>query len=180
MDWIGDSSSPDQSSDSRTACDISTHCMEADVVSIDDGLRSLFVKNMQDADSVSVETGLTALGVPDLNMCMLGQDVWVEMKATSGWSVTLRPEQIAWAERRIRHGGAVFLAVRRRHEGGPRKGGPEDQLWVYWGGQTRQVSDLGLKDGPPPLLMESGGPMKWRWDMVSALLFSPRRASARR
>ena len=113
-------------------------------MSIDDGLRPLICRNLRTVDWQSIESGLTGLGIPDLNGCVDGHEFWVECKATSAWAVAIDTEQIMWAERRIRHGGRVFLAVRRRHDGGPRKGPAVDELWFFWGGHTRHVAQYGL------------------------------------
>ncbi len=138
---------------------------------IDGGLRQLFRRYLPEPDYATIETGLVSLGVPDLNACLNGAEVWIEMKVCSGWSVTIRPEQSAWAERRIRHGGRVFLAVRRKHDGGPRKGPPVDELWIFHGRDAATVRKEGLLSGPP-LLRSSGGPQLWDWRRVSQILFN--------
>ena len=143
-------------------------------MSIDDGLRPLIREHLPTVDWQSIESGLTGQGIPDLSGAHPDcGDFWVECKATSAWSVSVRVEQVAWAERRIRHGGRVFLAVRRRHDGGLRKGPAVDELWLYWGGHTRHVRrhglgnpDAGVTYVASPLLVERGGPSRWDWSRV--------------
>jgi len=128
--------------------------------------------HVRDAHWQRVETGEMGRGVPDLNGCMNGVEIWAELKFTRIWSVNVRPEQVAWIERRVRAGGRVFLIVRRRHSGGPVKGSPEDEMLIYSGDCTRVVAALGILRGPPPLLRESGGPSCWDWGRVRDVLFT--------
>lgn len=138
---------------------------------IDGGLWGVISERMRHVHFQRIETGGTGRGIPDVNGCLGGVEVWLELKATDAWSVGIRPEQIGWAERRLRAGGRVFLATRRRTEGGPRKGAAVDELWIHRGQDIRHVSDLGLRGGPPPLLVSGGGPSVWPWPTVEKLLF---------
>lgn len=141
----------------------------------DDGLRPIFKSNLERMrfHCQSVETGGTGSGVPDTNYCRDGVEGWIEYKATSGWTVDLRPEQIGWVERRVRCGGRVWIAVRRRHDGGPRRGPPCDELYMFPGALVRPARLEGLRstrlaaDLFGPL---DGGPSRWDWDAVAALL----------
>jgi Holliday junction resolvase len=141
---------------------------------IDDGLWTEIREHTRgmSIDWMRVENGLTMLGVPDLNGCRGGVETWVELKATSAWSVRIRPEQVGWAERRMRSGGRVFLATRRHHSGGPRKGEAVDELWLHHGRDTRHVMKMGLDACPPPLLRSSGGPGRWSWSQLVEILFT--------
>ena len=122
-------------------------------------------------DWVRIESGMTGSGIPDLNGCKDGVEVWLELKATCAWSVGISSEQVGWAERRIRRGGRVLLATRRRHDGGPRKGPPVDELWLHAGYDIRHVMDHGLQLSPPPLLLSEGGPSRWDWNQFIRLVF---------
>jgi hypothetical protein len=118
----------------------------------------------------SIETGSTGRGIPDSNGCYNGVEFWCELKSTSGYAVVIRPEQIGWAERRIRAGGRVFLLTRRKAIAGPKKGPAVDELWVHNGALARDVSRAGLKDGPLPLYRGTGGPARWDWNTILRLL----------
>ena len=146
-------------------------------MSDDGGLRRLFQTNVTPGHLQPVETGLISTGVPDMNFCVDGAEGWVEMKQTDGWAVTLEPEQISWLCRRARNGGRVFVAVRRWHDGGPRKGRPVDELWLLRGEYAPDLRSMGLRwvgTHEPltgPLLGRwTGGPAHWNWFMVRLLL----------
>lgn len=128
-------------------------------MSVDDGLRVLFRKNIPRCHWQSVETGFTSRGVPDSNFCLDGFEGWVEFKSVRrGWIVPLRPEQIAWLITREKHGGRTFVAVRRRTEGA-------DELWIFRGKYARELRDYGLRH-PQELLTTAGGPSRWDWEKV--------------
>lgn len=146
---------------------------------IDGGLRGLFTKYIPEAHWQSIETGGTGRGVPDTNYCIRspgpgarGVEGWVEFKVTSTYSVgTMRPEQVGWIHKRARYGGRVFVAVRRQHEGGPRKGHPVDELWLIEGGGIMSLAQEGLvADRVWTLHVSSGGPSAWNWLQVAAIL----------
>lgn len=140
----------------------------------DGHLRQLFQKHIPDFHWQGIETGSTGRGIPDMNYCFDGIEGWVENKLTSTRAVDLRPEQISWMERRTRRGGRTFVAVRRKHAGGPRKGPPVDELWIYPGSLARDlyVKGLDAEDGPYPLLYSGGGPAKWGWEYVRTALLN--------
>jgi hypothetical protein len=48
-------------------------------------------------------------GIPDVNICYFGIDVWVETKVAKMRQVMLRPEQHAWMTRRAVAGGCCFV-----------------------------------------------------------------------
>jgi hypothetical protein len=92
----------------------------------DAGLPHLIQTNLPLVDWARVETWAVGPGMPDLNGCYLGQDVWVECKATYGWMVSrVRIPQVAWLERRARAGGRCWVAVRQR-------GSRRDSLWLLF------------------------------------------------
>lgn len=52
-------------------------------------------------------------GIPDLNMCYEGVEVWVETKVVhSKTMVEVRPSQVAWHLQRHMHGGRTFFMIR--------------------------------------------------------------------
>lgn len=128
---------------------------------MDGDLRILFRKNMPAGQWTTVETGGTAQGVPDSEFCFpLGAQGWVEHKKSDGWAVKIRPEQIGWILRRVRMGGRVFVAIRRKR----------DELWLVRGRDVEILLDGGLRAISAPLGVWSGGPGRWDWAEVQKLL----------
>jgi len=125
---------------------------------IDGGLRLLFAKNIA-GHWQSVETFATGRGVPDANYCLDGAEGWVEFKRVNGWQVEVRPEQVAWAERRRRNGGRVFLAARKAKF-----------LWLFDGADVRLVMGPAGVRSNAVLLHAAGGPQKWPWAAIRDLL----------
>lgn len=132
----------------------------------DGDLRRLFREHLSQFHWVSIETGACAPGTPDSNFCREGSEGWVEFKQTSGWTVPLRPAQIAWLDRRGRAGGRVYVAVRRRTA-------DIDELWLLEGSAARQLRAGGLRGGHV-LGVWSEGPSSWDWDAVAAVLVGNR------
>ena len=130
---------------------------------IDGGLRPLFRLKILTFDWQSVETGGTGRGIPDSNFCAPGGiEGWVEYKATASNQIGLRPEQIGWILRRVRHGGRVWVAVRQRRTG-------EDRLWLLPGrlADARLLSADSVQSAAPRW---DGGPSRWDWDAVASAL----------
>lgn len=137
---------------------------------IDGGLRALFKDKFPDWFWQSVEIGAIGVGVPDTHFLAPGGiSGWVEFKATDTMSVTFRPGQVPWIHRYGRLGGRACVAVRRRHGGGPRKGEPVDELYIFGAGDVVRLAQEGLT-GPTPRLVCRGGVRRWDWDAVRAVL----------
>lgn len=124
----------------------------------------------------SVETGLTQAGVPDSEGAYRGAQWWIECKATSGWAVGLEVFQIGWHLRRAREGGTSFVAVRRATTAGPRRGAAVDELWLFRGSDVAELKNKGLRGGSQALGKWSGGPSRWNWGEVLAVLTQRRPA----
>ena len=139
---------------------------------MDGGLRKLFREKFAEAHWNSIETGMTGLGIPDSEYCFppLGLSGWVEFKLTRAIAVRIAPEQVAWAERRIRTGGRCWLAVRKQALAGPRRIAA-DALFLYWGTQVRDVLHNGLWVRPMGGTWE-GGPAQWDWAKIKLGLIS--------
>ena len=54
----------------------------------------------------------TSNGIPDINLCARGLEIWLELKA-EGKHPLLRPEQAAWITRRELCGGRALVLHRR-------------------------------------------------------------------
>lgn len=80
-----------------------------------------FVSNRPQAWHVQCIESTTGRGIPDINLCANGLDIWLEFKA-EGKRPQLRPEQIAWISRREASGGRAF-ALHRQTDG----------MWALYG-----------------------------------------------
>jgi hypothetical protein len=139
-------------------------------VTVDAGLRKIFADNLRSAQWQSVETWSTGSGTPDAEYCFPGGfQGWVEYKRTAATAVRIASEQVAWAERRARMGGRIFLAVRKLCPAGPRRK-PADELFLYLGRDIRKVYEEGL--AVVPLDRWPGGPARWDWAQVQHYLTS--------
>lgn len=136
---------------------------------IDGGLRLQFRVHLRDFHWLTIETGAVSMGVPDAEFCCSGITGWIEYKRTATNAVAIRPEQVAFAERRARAGGRTFLAVRLVHPGGPRKGPAEDRLLLFRGTAARILAVAGLREAQA-LGTWPGGPAAWDWPRVRELL----------
>lgn len=142
-------------------------------MSDDGGLKQLLPSHLiQGIHWQRIESALTGGGIPDL--CAQpqgGREFWVEAKQTKEWAVTLRPDQVGWALCRIRHGGRVLIAVRRRCDAGPRRPAA-DELWLLRGSFAREAKRGGLRALPPAAILGTwpGGPSRWDWSEVRRLL----------
>ena len=147
----------------------------------DQGLPAIFRDHMPRVDWQRIETGAMGPGTPDLNGCLDGTEVWVECKATFGWTLSsLTPQQNAWLSRRSRKGGRCFVAVRQLGRGKLFRtaAGPitkRDSLWLFSAGASKALLDGVALDEvrPPELLLAAfgGGPANWKWGEVEELLF---------
>lgn len=120
-------------------------------MAIDGGLRKLFHDKIK-GHWQAIETGGVGKGVPDSNFCIDGVEGWIEFKKTDHWKPVIRPEQMAWIHRRVRAGGNVWIAVRRK----------KDELWLVQGKWVVELHDLGLK-GVEALHWSDNN---WDWDYI--------------
>lgn len=139
---------------------------------IDGGLRKLFQQHLPMFHWQAIETGMTGRGIPDINYCHEGVEGWLECKQTGGWAVGLRPEQVAWLDRRARARGRCWVAVRRKHALGPRREAV-DELWLVRGSGVLVLAKGGLRDALANLVVDGiwvGGPARWDWTAVRKVL----------
>ena len=125
----------------------------------DGELRKIFRKHLTGFDLLSVETGGTTSGVPDLNYARGDIEGWVECKKADHWRCTIRPMQIGWCERRLRHNKRVFCAVRR----------DDTELWLFHASQMRHLTTERI-DTLPHLGKWTGGAARWDWGAIAKLL----------
>jgi hypothetical protein len=141
---------------------------------IDGALNVHFQKHLPLWHWMRVENSGIGRGVPDMNGCYQGTEVWLELKATAGWVVQIEPWQAAWAERRARVGGRVFFVVRRHCKAGPRRKAA-DELFIYGASQARALRERGLKRVKPLGYWPGPHPADWAWSEIEKILLaSPR------
>lgn len=132
---------------------------------MDGELRRKFREHLPMVQWSTIETSQTEPGTPDLHGCYLGRDAWVEAKLTSGFAVHVKPTQVVWHTLRDAAGGSSFFAVRRH------KRFKFDELYLVEGRHAGRLKGVGLS-GVPHLGMFPGGPARWDWGRVLALLFA--------
>lgn len=79
-----------------------------------------------------------SVGVPDLNVCHQGKEIWFEIKwiidfprkAATGVRVPFRPQQPLWADLRTRAGGDVRVLTRV----------------TFWGWAAHKFTDVDFRD----------------------------------
>lgn len=141
---------------------------------IDGGLRAIFRTKLPRFHWQSVESLGTGKGTPDSNYCFDGVDGWIEMKKTDANKVkSMKPEQVAWAERRLRAGGLTFFAVRETKKASGLYA-DLDALWLIRGRGGRSLYIGGLSGVSPEDLAGRwpGGPRGWDWWAISRILTS--------
>ena len=91
-------------------------------------------------------------GVPDVVLCdEFGQFHFIELKATAGNAVDLRPHQVAWL---TNHGHASVWVMVKKHK---TKNQPE-QLFLYPGSEAVDLKLEGLKVEPA---LHMAGTVDW-------------------
>ena len=115
-----------------------------------------------------IESGETASGIPDLNGCHAGVEIWVELKSMErGLKIPgYTSFQCGWLLRRSRVGGRSYLAVRiqKRTWG--------DGIIIWPGSAAREVMDQGLRAEALSVICMKNGVS---WADVSECLFGPDR-----
>lgn len=140
----------------------------------DGGLRKIFRDKLEEPDWQPIETGDLYPGVPDMNGCWSGREIWIEFKQTTHWQLSFRPEQVSWIHRRTRAGGLCWIAVRRnwRNTRGRQKSSISDELWVIPGSDIIAAATGGLRSTESSRWVHwSGGPSEWPWGTIQNMLF---------
>ena len=94
-----------------------------------------------------IETGITGAGVPDVNGCLDGKEVWVELKRVKGRQIGLRPMQIAWLATRTKYGGRYYVLAKK-----------DKTIKLYSVDSLEQIKSLTWDSSP---LVELQSPFKW-------------------
>ena len=120
-------------------------------------LFQLIKNNLKNTHFTRIESH-TELGIPDVNACHNGQEVWLELKANSRKDLGLSKYQIVWMKKRIKHGGNVWIMNRPLL----------DKTLRIYSPSTIDPGSLTSVHEQPTLVL---GPTKINWDQVMDLLF---------
>lgn len=132
----------------------------------DGGLRPMFRKRLPQFFWNVIESPISGGGLPDHYWCCKGVNGWNEYKATNGYAIRFRPEQIGWHERLHRAGGRSFIIIRRLNK-------EADELWIYHGTSAHLLQQYGL-NRVPFVAKYIGGPIRWNWDDIEETLLRQR------
>ena len=117
-----------------------------------------------------IETGGTGKGIPDVNFCWKGIEVWIELKIVKGKRILLAPEQVAWMFRRTKVGGRCWIMARDIADG-PRKG-KYDRIYLWSGEHAGEVLENGVQTDHARVFERP-----YDWDaIINTLLDAPRGA----
>jgi len=109
-------------------------------------------------------------GIPDINMCVNGTELWIETKVFS-WpkryntniAITFQPFQLPWLRERISAGGRCLVVARERH----------NKLVFVFGSQaikeTGSVLVKGRRTGVSTILQSNAEAFKDRADFIGTL-----------
>ena len=60
----------------------------------------------------SIESEATSAGVPDLNACKGGKEIWIELKSGRLTTSSIKPGQYMWHTKRTQAGGTTWVVQR--------------------------------------------------------------------
>jgi hypothetical protein len=92
-----------------------------------------------------IETGSTGTGIPDVNICLNGKEIWVELKLIKGKRVDLAPTQVAWHVKRSKAGGHTWILARHTYDG--TRVGKGDNIYLWSGLHAKAVKEDGTLFG---------------------------------
>ena len=112
-------------------------------------------------------------GLPNLNGCLKGKDIWLHCLATFGWRVEVPQSLVEWMRGRAKVRGRVLVFVNRSSSEGARNRRREvDELWLIDGKYIRELRQNGLKRLPKKAVLGvwDGSPKTWNWLAIAKLL----------
>ena len=78
-------------------------------------LFALLKKHLKKVHFTRIES-YTENGIPDVNACLNGKEIWIELKANPSKDLGLSKWQRVWIAKRIKAGGTVFIMNRPQKE----------------------------------------------------------------
>lgn len=76
---------------------------------LESDLSKKFCKLLQYHGHVQRIESLTGSGIPDVNLCIGGRELWIELKRADTYII--KPSQLLWIHRRNTHGGAALIVI---------------------------------------------------------------------
>ena len=73
---------------------------------------SWFKQFCPDGHIQNIESEATSAGIPDINACKGGKDIWVELKSGPLTKASIKPGQFIWHIKRNQAGGTTWLVQR--------------------------------------------------------------------
>lgn len=64
----------------------------------------------------NIESEATSAGIPDINACKGGKDIWIELKSGPLTKASIKPGQFIWHIKRAQAGGTTWV-VQRMYDG---------------------------------------------------------------
>lgn len=58
---------------------------------------------------------IAGVGIPDINWCYKGKDIWIESKMVRGQRITFEASQITWTKNRVKYGGDNWVLARKEN-----------------------------------------------------------------
>ena len=98
-----------------------------------------------------IEVGSLGTGVPDVNACWQGKEVWIELKLGSLQSINLSPQQCAWHMRRANAGGVSWI-LSYDHS--------KRELWLIPGIESINLRERTLSSSD--LIHHQSSPFDWK------------------
>lgn len=110
---------------------------------------------------------LVGTGMPDINGCLNGHEIWVETKLVKGNRIKFEKFQPSWIKKRVLAGGRVFIFARHKDTFLLWRGFP-----IEWDVYNTPLKEGGItvdyRDAPPLLVMEK----PWDWGLLLETLFT--------
>lgn len=102
-------------------------------------VKAFKTKYLQNCHAVRVESGLTERGIPDMQLCYKGTNVWIEFKNKTP---KLRHEQLVFIHRRAKAHGSVLVICAK---------GNDILIWH----NPQNATDSGILKDPPNWILSN-------------------------
>lgn len=79
----------------------------------------------------NIESEATAAGVPDINACKGGKEIWIELKSGPLTKASIKPGQFVWHIKRAQAGGTTWVIQRT----------DRSQINVFKGSRIKEFRD---------------------------------------
>jgi Holliday junction resolvase len=121
-------------------------------------LYNLIKTNLKNVHFMRIES-YTEQGIPDVNACYNGKELWLELKCNTAKNLGLSKYQIVWIMRRVKHGGVVWIANRP----------PRQRATFFYSGSLVRGSGISANEQPTFVV----SPNDLTWDAAKEILWPP-------